>query len=51
MKFQYYIKNVYGNETYSPVGEEFKKFVSRFGQKTITHNIFQDLEILCVEVE
>ncbi len=42
---------MYGNETYYPVGEQFEKFVSRFGQKTITHNIFQALEIVGVETE
>jgi hypothetical protein len=51
MTFQFYRKNVYGNETYYPVGEKFEKFVSRFGQTTITHNIFQALEIVGVKVE
>ncbi len=51
MKFQYYIKNVYGNETTYPIGEKFEDFVATYGQKTITPNISHALEILNIEVE
>lgn len=51
MKFQYYIKNVYGNDTYYPIGEQFTRFVSCFGQKTITYPIWSALGIMEIETE
>ena len=51
MELEYYIKSVYGKDTFYPVSENFIALVSTYGQKTITPNILHALDILGIKIK